>query len=68
MEIQCPSSLFTARLSQPPSCLQFLPNEPAYLVIGTYLLSEETEDDTVVAQRKTGSLQLWYLDTEQETL
>lgn len=68
METQCPSSLFTAYLSQPPSCLQFLPSDPEYLVIGTYLLSEDKEGDAVIAQKKTGSLQLWYLDIKQKTL
>jgi diphthine methyl ester acylhydrolase len=57
-------SIATAFLDQPPSCLEFCPVDPSYFVVGTYLLSETQADgDGEVVQTKTGSLQLWRLDT-----
>lgn len=69
---QHPQSLTAIFLDQPPSCLQFCPTAPDYLVIGTYLLSEtksQGEDgNVVVEQNKTGSLQLWKLDSIEHKL
>ena len=61
------SSLFSTQLEKPPSCLEFCPLTSEYLVIGTYLLTEEssprqqqmdedTEDATAAAQSRSGSL------------
>jgi len=60
--IQSPQSLTTVFLDQPPSCLEFCPEDPDYFVVGTYLLSESKNDDGETVQKKTGSLQLWRLD------
>ncbi|KAL4937999.1 hypothetical protein BDV06DRAFT_63401 [Aspergillus oleicola] len=67
------SSNTTIYLDQPPSCLQFCPATPNHFVVGTYLLSEtkSTGEDVleeVIAQKKTGSLQLWELDEERDEL
>ncbi|PLB52745.1 hypothetical protein P170DRAFT_378826 [Aspergillus steynii IBT 23096] len=63
-----PSSATTVFLDQPPSCMQFCPAAPNTFVIGTYLLSENKDDEGNVEQSKTGSLQLWNLDPEENTL
>ncbi|KAK2804454.1 hypothetical protein FQN51_002098 [Onygenales sp. PD_10] len=64
-EIQTPHSLSTVFLDQPPSCLEFCPAAPDYLVIGTYLLSQSTPEDSSSPQQvKTGSIQLFKLDPE----
>ncbi|KAL4779815.1 hypothetical protein BJX76DRAFT_364909 [Aspergillus varians] len=67
-----PSSSTTTYLDQPPSCLQFCPASPNNFVVGTYLLTEtkSTEPDGLetIQQSKTGSLQLWHLDPETDTL
>ncbi|KAL2835059.1 hypothetical protein BDW59DRAFT_155882 [Aspergillus cavernicola] len=74
MAPQTPSSSTTIYLHQPPSCLQFCPTSPNSLVIGTYLLSEtkgpetDTEGVEIIHQAKTGSLQLWNLHPETDTL
>lgn len=66
---QQPASLKTVFLDQPPSCLEFCPGAPDYFVIGTYLLSEEKESSSpttqqpVSKQHKTGSVQLFKLET-----
>ncbi|OAX83373.1 hypothetical protein ACJ72_02265 [Emergomyces africanus] len=58
-------SLYTTFLDQPPSCLEFCPAAPDYLVIGTYLLSESSpENSTGTQQSKTGTIQLFKLDSE----
>jgi diphthamide biosynthesis protein 7 len=71
-KVKSPSSLTTAFLNQPPSCLEFCPAHPDYVVIGTYLLSEERKtgsgEGAVVKQMKTGSLQLWQLDATNSQL
>ncbi|OKL56853.1 hypothetical protein UA08_08003 [Talaromyces atroroseus] len=67
------SSLITEFLDQPPSCLEFCPQDPDYFVIGTYLLHEEKPEQqqsgrenasstSTVKQTKTGTLQLWHLN------
>ncbi|KAK2803217.1 hypothetical protein FQN50_007084 [Emmonsiellopsis sp. PD_5] len=62
-QIQTPHSLSTVFLDQPPSCLEFCPAAPDYLVIGTYLLSQSTSEDSSSPQQvKTGSIQLFKLD------
>lgn len=68
--IQRPKSASTVFLDQPPSCLQFCPAAPDYVVIGTYLLSEtrNSEEEGDVQQTKTGSLQLWKIDPIANTL
>ncbi|KKK25024.1 hypothetical protein P175DRAFT_0466539 [Aspergillus ochraceoroseus IBT 24754] len=68
---QHPSSTTTIFLDQPPSCLQFCPESPDHLVIGTYLLSEtkgEEDESTSIQQTKTGSLQLWHLHPDTSAL
>ena len=37
------SSLVTEYLDQPPSSLEFCPDDPYYFVVGTYLLQETQE-------------------------
>ncbi|RHZ51932.1 uncharacterized protein CDV56_105788 [Aspergillus thermomutatus] len=59
---QHPKSAATIFLDQPPSCLQFCPAAPDNFIIGTYLLSENKDNDGNVQQTKTGSLQLWNLN------
>ncbi|KAI5299507.1 4-hydroxy-2-oxoglutarate aldolase, mitochondrial, partial [Ascosphaera pollenicola] len=68
--VQHPQSTRTVFLDQPPSCLEFCPTAPDYFVIGTYLLSEHRseEDASVIQQSKTGSVQLWKLDTASHAL
>ncbi|KAI5286919.1 Superkiller protein 3 [Ascosphaera aggregata] len=67
--MQRPQSVQTYFLDQPPSCLEFCPTAPDYLVIGTYLLTEEKSSaDDVTRQFKTGSVQLWRLDTASNSL
>lgn len=68
--VQNPKSIQTVFLDQPTSCLEFCPTAPDHFVIGTYLLSEEksAEDDSVIKQSKTGSVQLWKLDSSSLTL
>lgn len=39
------SSRVSLTLDLPPSCLQFCPAHPEYLVIGTYNLQKEDTDD-----------------------
>ncbi|KAJ9403635.1 hypothetical protein DTO045G8_8658 [Paecilomyces variotii] len=64
-----PKSSTTIFLDQPPSCLQFCPEDPSYFVVGTYFLSEtKDEEGNVTAQKKTGSLQLWKLDPVSRNL
>lgn len=60
--IQSPQPQTTVFLDQPPSCLEFCPEDPDYFVVGTYLLSETKDEDGETVQKKTGSLQLWKLD------
>lgn len=72
------SSLVTEFLDQPPSCLEFCPDEPDYFVLGTYLLQEkreelgenESEENSAapIKQTKTGTLQLWHLDVNTDKL
>ncbi|OJD22929.1 hypothetical protein ACJ73_05725 [Blastomyces percursus] len=58
-------SLHTTFLDQPPSCLEFCPADPDYIIIGTYLLSElSSESSTATGQTKTGTMQLFKLDSE----
>ncbi|KAB8260231.1 hypothetical protein BDV32DRAFT_158863 [Aspergillus pseudonomiae] len=66
---QTPQSATTVYLDQPPSCLQTCPASPNHIVIGTYLLTE-TKDEAkdTIQQTKTGSLQLWQLTAETNTL
>ncbi|EAW09487.1 uncharacterized protein ACLA_036920 [Aspergillus clavatus NRRL 1] len=66
--IQHPKSAATIFLDQPPSCLQFCPAAPNHFIIGTYLLSENKDDDGTVHQTKTGSLQLWTIDPVKNEL
>lgn len=67
--IQSPSSLATQILNQPPSCLEFCPDDPDYFIIGTYLLHEDKDDESArIKQIKTGSLQLWHLDAADHEL
>lgn len=68
--IQRPQSASTIFLDQPPSCLQFCPAAPDYVVIGTYLLSEtrDSEEEGAIQQKKTGSLQLWKINPIANTL
>ncbi|QKX62971.1 uncharacterized protein TRUGW13939_10139 [Talaromyces rugulosus] len=67
--IQNIHSLTTQILHRPPSCLEFCPDDPDYFIIGTYLLHEETDDESPqIKQRKTGSLQLWHLDAANHEL
>ncbi|PGH23828.1 hypothetical protein AJ80_02076 [Polytolypa hystricis UAMH7299] len=62
-------SLLTIFLKQPPSCLEFCPTAPNYLVIGTYLLQEtKLEDSESPQQTKTGSVQLFQLDPKTPSL
>lgn len=72
MPRQHPSSTATTYLDQPPSCLQFCPASQNNFVVGTYLLSEtkftEENGSETIQQAKTGSLQLWHLDPETDTL
>ncbi|KAA8645987.1 hypothetical protein EYZ11_004013 [Aspergillus tanneri] len=63
-----PSSITTVFLDQPPSCLQFCPSAPNSFIVGTYLLSEHQDDEGKAQQSKTGSLQLWRLDEDKNTL
>jgi diphthamide biosynthesis protein 7 len=67
-DIQQPKSATTIFLDQPPSCLEFCPDIPDYFVVGTYLLSESKNEDDKVQQTKTGSVQLWKLDHNTNTL
>ncbi|KKZ67061.1 hypothetical protein EMCG_07232 [[Emmonsia] crescens] len=61
--IQTPQSLHTIFLDQPPSCLEFCPAAPDYLVLGTYLLSESPSENSIgTEQTKTGTIQLFKLD------
>ncbi|EAU38344.1 conserved hypothetical protein [Aspergillus terreus NIH2624] len=62
MELQSPRSTTTVFLDQPPSCLQFCPAIANQFVVGTYLLSENKDDEGNIQQTKTGSLQLWKLN------
>ncbi|KAJ5115024.1 hypothetical protein NUU61_000783 [Penicillium alfredii] len=66
--VQHPQSASTVFLDQPPSCLEFCPENPNYIVVGTYLLSETKTEDGGIQQAKTGSLQLWRLDPDNKTL
>ncbi|KMQ42451.1 hypothetical protein A7C99_0735 [Trichophyton rubrum] len=61
-----PSSISTIFLDQPPSCLQFCPTAPDFLVIGTYLLTVDESDGNASSPESTrsGSLQLFKLDTQ----
>ncbi|KAL3482448.1 hypothetical protein BJX99DRAFT_217079 [Aspergillus californicus] len=69
MPLQTPSSSKTIFLDQPPSCLQFCPASPNNFVVGTYLLSETKDSETdTIQQTKTGSLQLWNLNPENDEL
>lgn len=64
-----PKSSTTIFLDQPPSCLQFCPQEPNYFIVGTYFLSEtKDEEGNVTAQKKTGGLQLWRLNPDSKEL
>lgn len=66
--LQQPKSATTVFLDQPPSCLEFCPASPNHFIVGTYLLSESKTEDGDIQQEKTGSVQLWKLDTELNTL
>ncbi|KAF7585284.1 hypothetical protein BBP40_011434, partial [Aspergillus hancockii] len=69
MSIQTPTSAATFYLDQPPSCLQSCPASPNHFIIGTYLLTETKDaSETSIQQTKTGSLQLWRLTPETNTL
>lgn len=68
MAPQHPNSDCTVFLDQPPSCLQFCPAAPNHVVIGTYLLCESKDDEENIKQNKTGSLQLWKIDPNANTL
>ncbi|KAE8412028.1 hypothetical protein BDV36DRAFT_305245 [Aspergillus pseudocaelatus] len=69
MPLQTPQSATTVYLDQPPSCLQTCPASPNHFVIGTYLLTETKDEATdTIQQTKTGSLQLWHLAPETNTL
>ncbi|KAF3891496.1 Diphthine methyltransferase [Trichophyton interdigitale] len=61
-----PSSISTIFLDQPPSCLQFCPTAPDFLVVGTYLLTVDESDANASSPESTrsGSLQLFKLDTQ----
>ncbi|KAJ5161108.1 hypothetical protein N7492_006500 [Penicillium capsulatum] len=62
MGLQHPKSTNTVFLDQPPSCLEFCPENPDYFLVGTYLLSETKTGDGEIQQAKTGSVQLWKLN------
>ncbi|KAE8154002.1 hypothetical protein BDV25DRAFT_167997 [Aspergillus avenaceus] len=64
---QTPVSATTVYLDQPPSCLQFCPNSPNHFIVGTYLLTETKDAEDNIEQAKTGSLQLWQLNSESNT-
>lgn len=66
--LQRPKSTTTIFLDQPPSCLEFCPAAPNHFIVGTYLLSETKTEDGDIQQDKTGSVQLWKLDTESIAL
>lgn len=61
-------STATVFVDQPPSCLEFCPASPNHFIVGTYLLSETKTDEGEIQQKKTGSLQLWELDPNSNTL
>lgn len=66
-------SLFSKKLEEPPSCIEFCPGHERYVVVGTYLLSSSNQaEDGLVDQRRRGSLILLELDSttgaEYETL
>ncbi|KAJ6157780.1 hypothetical protein N7470_005372 [Penicillium chermesinum] len=66
--IRKPKSDNTVFLDQPPSCLEFCPELPGHFVVGTYLLSETKNEGGEIQQAKTGSLQLWELDSRTHAL
>ncbi|KAE8350723.1 hypothetical protein BDV28DRAFT_150670 [Aspergillus coremiiformis] len=68
MPPQTPKSTTTVYLDQPPSCLQTCPKSPNHLIIGTYLLTETKDEEGTIQQTKTGSLQLWHLTPETNSL
>ena len=67
-EIQCPQSITTVFLDEPPSCLQFCPASPNNFLVGTYLLTETRTEAGEIQQQKTGSVQLWRLDPDSSSL
>jgi diphthamide biosynthesis protein 7 len=67
--LQSIKSHSTAFLDRPPSCLEFCPTFPDYLVTGTYLLSEGSAQTSGSAEStRSGSLQLFKLDPESWNL
>ncbi|EFR02877.1 hypothetical protein MGYG_05878 [Nannizzia gypsea CBS 118893] len=60
------SSFSTIFLDQPPSCLQFCPTAPDFVIVGTYLLTvdESNANDSSPESSRSGSLQLFKLDTQ----
>lgn len=68
MTLQTPQSATTIYLDQPPSCLQSCPSSPNHFLIGTYLLTETKDEAGTIQQTKTGSLQLWHLTPEANSL
>ncbi|KAM5466278.1 putative methylated diphthine methylhydrolase [Microsporum audouinii] len=61
-----PNSLSTIFIDQPPSCLQFCPTAPYFLVIGTYLLTIHESDAHSLSPEssRSGSLQLFRLNPQ----
>jgi diphthine methyl ester acylhydrolase len=49
-------SIFSCNISLPPSCIEFVPNQQEFLLIGTYLLSESipSENETQRQDQSTG--------------
>ncbi|EEQ33262.1 conserved hypothetical protein [Microsporum canis CBS 113480] len=60
------NSLSTIFIDQPPSCLQFCPTAPYFLVIGTYLLTIHESDANSLSPEssRSGSLQLFRLNPQ----
>lgn len=62
----CPASvMMTTRLLKdtvlelPPSCMQFVPSRPEYLVVGTYDLKVDEAESVNPESRRSGSLILF---------
>lgn len=66
------SSIQSLTLDLPPSCIAFCPTQPQYFVVGTYYLHPKALEDASTdlsgteqtAQKRTGSLVLFRLDSE----